>query len=141
MGCTIWSVVAHRSLFDVLLATEDDVTAQWVDVVGSLPAEWWEKWEAWPKYFTGVGPAGQPIEGRWMWSLDRRYEEWVQKPRSEQKGMGTMDAREREAFFAMMRWMLAFKPGDRPSAKEVLETEWMREWALPEYAKVMSLGG
>jgi hypothetical protein len=134
-------MVAHRSLFDVLLATEDDVAAQWVDVVGPLLREWWEKWEAWPKYFTEAGAGGQPIEGRWMWSLDRRYEEWVQKPRSEQQSMGTMDAREREAFFVIMRRMLAFKPGDQPSAKEVLVTEWMRDWALPEYAKVMSLRG
>jgi hypothetical protein len=37
----------------------------------------------------------------------------------------------------MLRWMLAFRPGDRPTAKQVLETEWMREWALPECEKVL----
>ena len=31
-----------------------------------------------------------------------------------------------KAFFAMVCWMLAFKPRDRPTAKEVLETEWIR---------------
>jgi hypothetical protein len=33
--------------------------------------------------------------------------------------------------------MLAFKPWDRPTAKELLDAEWMREWALPECRKVL----
>lgn len=65
-GCTIWAMLAHRSLFDVLLATDDDVAAQWVDVLGPLPAEWWEKWEARSKYFEN---ANQPVEGRLIKSL------------------------------------------------------------------------
>lgn len=46
--------------------------------------------------------------------------------------MTTVEDREKAVFLAMLRRMLAFRPEDRPSAKEVLETEWMREWALPE---------
>ncbi|KAK4149980.1 kinase-like domain-containing protein [Chaetomidium leptoderma] len=135
LGCTTWSLLSQRPLFDVLLATEDDVAAQQVDVLGSLPTEWWDKWEASSNYFTKAGAHGHPIEGRCVWSWDRRFEEWIQNPRLEE-GMATPDGREKEAFFAMVRWMLTFKPGDRPRAKQVLETEWMREWALPECGKV-----
>jgi serine/threonine protein kinase len=129
LGCTIFSLLAHRSLFDVILATEDDVAAQWIDALGPMPAEWWETWEARGKYFT---EDGQPVEGRWAWSLERRFEEWIQEPRRE-KGMAMLDEKEKEALFAMLRWMLAFRPGDRPTAKQVLETE----WALPECEKVL----
>lgn len=115
----------------MVLSTEDDVTAQHVDALGPLPEEWWEKWAGWNKYFTEPGATGRPIEGRWVWSLEERFEEWVQKLRREE-GMATVDDREREAFFKMLRLMLKFKPGDRPTARQVLETEWMREWALPE---------
>ncbi|KAH6641080.1 kinase-like domain-containing protein [Chaetomium tenue] len=132
-GCTIWALLAPRPLLDMFLATDDDVVAQWVDVLGPLPAEWWEKWETRSKYFND---ANQPVEGRWAWSLDQRFEEWVQKLRREE-GMATVDDRERAAFLAMLRWMLAFRPEERPSAKEVLETEWMREWALPEYERTV----
>ncbi|KAK4040830.1 kinase domain-protein [Parachaetomium inaequale] len=143
LGCTVWALLAHRSLFDALwLASEDNVAAQWVDVVGvgCLPAEWWGVWEAWPKYFTEVGPGRQPVGGRRAWSLGRRYEEWVVEPRRE-RGLATMGDGEREAFLGMVRGMLAFQPRDRLSAKEVLEMEWMREWAMPEYVKGLSLGG
>lgn len=135
LGCTIWSLLAHRSLFDVLLATEDDVTAQQIDVLGPLPDEWWEKWEARSKYFAENGQ--QPAEGRSVWSWERRFEQWIQEPRRD-KGMATLDGKEKEAFAAMMRWMLQFRPRDRPSAKEVLETEWMRAWALPECEELWS---
>ncbi|KAL2018976.1 hypothetical protein VTK56DRAFT_10201 [Thermocarpiscus australiensis] len=132
LGCTIWAMLSHRSLFDGnFLATDDDVLAQQVDVLGPLPAEWWEKWEGRFKKFT---EAGQPLEGRSVWTSNRRFDEWIQQPRHD-KEMATLEQKEREAFSAMIRWMLSFKPGDRPSAKEVLETEWMRNWALPEFEK------
>ncbi|SPQ21530.1 f2e24157-8dd7-4505-936f-959e878438f3 [Thermothielavioides terrestris] len=134
LGCTIWSLLAHRSLFDVLLATEDDVTAQQIDVLGPLPDEWWDKWEARSKYFA---ENATPVEGRCVWSWERRFEQWIQEPRRD-KGMATLDEKEREAFAAMVRWMLQFRPGDRPSAKEVLQTEWMRTWALPECEEIWS---
>ncbi|KAJ5209629.1 hypothetical protein N7449_004008 [Penicillium cf. viridicatum] len=36
----------------------------------------------------------------------------------------------------MLRSMLSFEPANRPSAQEVLDSEWMVEWALPEYEKI-----
>ncbi|OJJ42919.1 hypothetical protein ASPZODRAFT_161917 [Penicilliopsis zonata CBS 506.65] len=62
------------------------------------------------------------------------FEWWksVQQPRRK-RGIPSLDAREREAFFHMLRSMLAFRPGDRPTTKQILESEWMVKWALPEY--------
>jgi len=137
LGCTIWALVANRPLVEMVLSTKDDVTAQHVDALGPLPDEWWEKWGVWNEYFTEPGAAGRPIEGRWAWSLEDRFEGWAQKLRREE-GMATLDDSEREAFLEMVRWMLRFKPGDRPSAKQVLETEWMREWALPERERLLN---
>ena len=137
LGCTIWALVANRPLVEMVLSTKDDVTAQHVDALGRLPDEWWEKWGVWNEYFTEPGAAGRPIEGRWAWSLEDRFEGWAQKLRREE-GMATLDDSEREAFLEMVRWMLRFKPGDRPSAKQVLETEWMREWALPERERLLN---
>lgn len=38
-------------------------------------------------------------------------------------------------FFEMIIGMLVFKSGDRLSASQVLRTEWMRKWAIPEAEK------
>lgn len=48
---------------------------------------------------------------------------------------------EKKAIFEMVRGTLKFSPSDRMSAQQVLETEWMREWAIPEAEKTWRTGG
>lgn len=38
----------------------------------------------------------------------------------------------------MLRSMLSFRPENWPTAKQVLESEWMVKWALPESEKIRS---
>ncbi|KAM5357520.1 hypothetical protein ACJZ2D_016182 [Fusarium nematophilum] len=131
LGCTIWAILGQRSFLDSFLITQDDATGDQVDALGPLPPEWWAKWEARPERFT---EDGQPKEGRSAWSWDQRFKDSIQRPRRD-KGMETLSEKERDALFEMVRWMLAFRPSDRPSAKQVLETAWMRDWAIPECDK------
>lgn len=70
-----------------------------------------------------------------MWLWDQRFEDSIQEHRH-RMGMATLGVEERDAFFTMMRWMLKLKPNDRPTAKQVLETDWMRYWVLPDCEKI-----
>ncbi len=36
----------------------------------------------------------------------------------------------------MLRPMLLFRPENRPTTQQILESEWMLKWALPEYGKI-----
>lgn len=108
------------------------MTCEHVDTLGMLPHEWWRRWEARRLRFT---EEGKPINRDPFRSWDDRFEDSVQQPRRD-SGMSSIDAGEREAFFDMLRPMLSFRPGNRPSTKQILESEWMREWALPEYGKI-----
>lgn len=45
---------------------------------------------------------------------------------------GVLDTQERAAFLGLMRRMLVFHPQDRISAKEVLESEWVMDWVMPD---------
>jgi serine/threonine protein kinase len=47
--------------------------------------------------------------------------------------MGEFDKDEAAAILALMRQMLAFRPEERPTAEEVLKSEWMAKWALPDF--------
>lgn len=38
---------------------------------------------------------------------------------------------ERVAFLEFIRAVLKISPGDRPTARQVLDLKWMREYALP----------
>ncbi|CAI7640373.1 unnamed protein product [Penicillium discolor] len=136
VACTIWSIIAQRPLFEGFLATEDDMTCEHVDTLGVLPPEWWKRWEARQTKFT---EDGKPINRAYDYfrSWDNRFEDSVEKPRRD-KGIPSFDAKERDAIFDMLRPMLSFRPEDRPTTKQILQSEWMVKWALPEYGKIQN---
>jgi hypothetical protein len=45
--------------------------------------------------------------------------------------MAEMDKEKNQAFLALMRSMLAFRPDDRVPAQPVLESSWVQKWAKP----------
>jgi serine/threonine protein kinase len=131
LACTIWSIITQRPLFEGFLATEDDITCEQVDTLGVLPTEWWRKWEARHDKFS---EDGMPLNRNPFRSWADRFEDSVQQPRRH-SGMPLFDARKRAAIFDMLRAMLSFRPENRPNTQQILESEWMVKWALPEYGK------
>ncbi|KAE8349447.1 kinase-like domain-containing protein [Aspergillus coremiiformis] len=136
LACTIWAIIAQRPLFEGFLATEDDMTCEHVDTLGPLPPEWWKRWEARRHKFT---EDGMPINRNPFRSWGDRFEDSVQQPRRD-SGMPSFDAKERDAIFDMLRPMLSFRPENRTTTKQILESEWMVKWALPEYEKIRKYG-
>lgn len=134
LACAIWSILRQRPLFDPWFANSDDLTRWQVDAFGILPPEWWVLWEARGKWFDDNGVPLENREG--VYSLEDRFRFSTQEPR-QKEGMGLFEQDEEEAFFAMLRSMLRYKPRDRSTAGEVLESEWMRKWAMPEYKKIL----
>ncbi|KAJ5353475.1 kinase-like protein [Penicillium brevicompactum] len=132
LACTMWSIIAQRPLFEGWFATEDDITCENVDALGVLPPEWWKRWEARGLKFT---EDGRPINRSHVRSWGDRFEDSVQEPR-QKEGLPSLDAKESQAFFDMLRPMLSFRPENRPTTKQILDSEWMRKWALPEYEKI-----
>ncbi|KAG7140649.1 hypothetical protein HYQ45_002602 [Verticillium longisporum] len=108
----------------------DEITAQQVHLQGPFPSEWWDRWDQRAKWFDQTGrPLSNDCD---IWSWDRRFEQWIQEPR-ESCGMEVVTEEEKGALFEMLKRMLAWRPGERPSAEEVLGMPWMRKWGLPAY--------
>ncbi|KAH7194589.1 kinase-like domain-containing protein [Fusarium oxysporum] len=120
---------AHRSLIDGIIASQDDITAQQVHLQGIPPPEWWDKRSKW---FDNKGQALSNEQDIWSW--DRRFRQWIQEPRKSE-GMETINSEEAAALLDLLKRMLAWKPENRPQAQQVLESGWMKEWALPAYNK------
>ncbi|KAL4780669.1 kinase domain-containing protein [Aspergillus varians] len=136
LACTIWDIVGQSPLFEGFLADEDDITREQVDALGILPLEWWDKWDARRNKFSVDGkPMNRALSRGSFRSWDDRFEDSVQEPRRVE-GMAMFEPAERDALFEMLRLMLTFRPGGRPSAREVLASEWMVKWALPEAERV-----
>ncbi|KAI0424810.1 kinase-like domain-containing protein [Xylaria sp. FL1042] len=100
IGCVIFELLGHRSLIDESLASSDEITAQQAQLQGPMLPEWCNHWEERSKWFDDVGrPLGDECI---VWSWDR----WFEELREEEKA----------ALLDLLRWMLAWKPKERPSA-------------------------
>ncbi|KAJ5934359.1 hypothetical protein N7466_003906 [Penicillium verhagenii] len=135
LGCSLWSIIGQSSLFDGILVTEDSITCEQLDALGMLPPEWWLKWEGRHSRFTEDGKRINLDDYR---SWEDRFEQHMQEPR-QKKGMALIGSVERDAIFKMLKPMLNFRPEDRSTAKQILESEWMVKWALPEYEKIRNI--
>ncbi|KAK2731591.1 protein kinase domain-containing protein [Colletotrichum kahawae] len=131
LGCVIWAILGVRPFLSIWLFGPDGVTADQVDALGLMPDDWWETWEGRSKRFS---ENGKPKEGREVCTFDQRFEDGIQEPRR-REGMEAMNDLERDALFKMIRGMLVFKPGGRLDAEQVLQSDWMRTWAIPEAEK------
>lgn len=68
---------------------------------------------------------GAPLEDReGVYSLEDRFRFSTQEPR-QKEGMEMFDQEAQGALLAMLRSMLEYKPEERATAAEVLESEWM----------------
>lgn len=132
LSCLIFELFAHRSLIDGIIAPQDDITAQQVHLQGIPPPEWWEKWDKRSKWFDSKGQAlGNERD---IWSWDRRFTQWIQEPRKSED-METLNSEEAATLLDLLRRMLAWKPENRPQAQQILESGWVKDWALPAYNK------
>lgn len=150
MACTIWAIIAQKSLFYGFFSSQNYIIREQIDALGMIPPEWWHRWEAKGLWFTEAGkpiqeipkrpkgyelPEDEPRLDRPTRSLEVRFEDTVQEPRRTE-GMEPFGDEERDALFAMLRAMLSYYPESRITAKEVLQSEWMTRWALPAYEKM-----
>lgn len=137
LACTIWEIFTDNRLFEPFFASRDDITAEQVIVLGKLPPELWEKWEARHKYFTETGEYINPNRKLSSVSWEDRFEKHIQSTWREH-GVAGFGEEEKAAFLDMMRSMLSFQPEKRVTIQGVLNSEWMRRWALPSYEKPRS---
>lgn len=133
LACTIWSILGLRPLFEPYLTDDDDMARGHVDALGVLPPEWWHQWDVRRKWFDDNGT---PLDQREdAYSLDDRFENRTQRARRREV-MIPFEEDKKDALLAMLRSMMRYKPEDRITAAEALETEWMKKWAIPEYEKI-----
>ena len=133
---TMWKVLGTLTSISVEVFDPEEIVVQWIDLFGPLPTIWWDSWEAKSRYFE---TDGRPKEGREVWGpLEKTFEDTVQRYRRE-GDHGVYGTEEQKAILDLMRCMLALKPEDRPSAQDVMESEWMVRWGLPDLERAESV--
>jgi serine/threonine protein kinase len=132
LACAVFAIMGEQSLFDYWNLNEDRVLQEYVDTLGYLPEEWWAGWANRHKYFDNQL---QRVDGHPRRLLNDRLEDSIQEPRRKNK-MAEMGEEEKQAFLELMRSMLTFQPDDRPSAQQVLESNWVQKWAMPAFESI-----
>ncbi|KAJ5165126.1 uncharacterized protein N7500_006956 [Penicillium coprophilum] len=130
LATAIWEIIGMKAIFSTELVGEDKIAAQHVDVLGPMPSEWWQHWEGRARFFNDDGtPKESYMENKWP-PLEESFETGVQKWR--QRVGDEIEEEEKVAFLDLMRRMLSFRPEERPTVEEVLMSDWMVSWALPD---------
>ncbi|GKZ27064.1 hypothetical protein AbraIFM66951_004546 [Aspergillus brasiliensis] len=128
LAFAIWEIIGMQPIFSTAFATADELVSQQIDVLGPLPSSWWMHWQERNHFFDDDG---HPKEGRFVWpGIELAFEECAQKFR--RKRGSDFDKEEATAIIDLMRRMLVFRPEERPTVQEVLQSDWMVKWALPE---------
>lgn len=130
LACTLWDILGQRSLFEGIYPSSNWMLKEHVDALGKMPRDWWQKWEERGRWFSEDAKRTSG-EGR---SLDSRFYDSIQEPRRE-SAMEEIGEAERTALLTMIRGMLAFRPSERLTATDIMESEWMVRWALPVLGK------
>ncbi|KAF2872815.1 kinase-like domain-containing protein [Massariosphaeria phaeospora] len=136
LGTAIWEILGMKFIFSES-ETQDEIVAQQIDVLGShnFPERWRKQWERLgeeQKYAKGAIPQ-RPTSDRDTWpSLEIAFEEFVQEYRRKREAAGTFEEEETRAILELVRGMLRFRPEERLTIDEVLRSEWMVKWALPQ---------
>lgn len=133
LATAIWDIIGMKSMFSTSWVTEDEIASQHIDVLGPIPSDWWLRWEGRSQFFLENGQSTE-FHRRNKWPpLETLFEDCVQKWR--RKNGSEIGEDEKAAFLNLMRRMLVFRPEERPTANEVLQSEWMVKWGLPEYER------
>ena len=121
--------MGQRPLFETWFPNEDRILEEHVDTLGYMPEDWWASWANRHQCFNDQL---QRVDGSPHRLLEDRLEDSIQEPRK-QAEMAEMDEEEKQAFLVLLRSMLSFRPDDRPSAQQVLESNWVQKWAGPAF--------
>ncbi|CAN8105061.1 unnamed protein product [Discula destructiva] len=136
LATAIWEILGMKFIFSQS-EPQDESVAQHLDVLGSqkFPESWREQWErpAAQEEHADVTMPRKATYEREIWpKLEVAFEEFVQKYRRKWGTVGIFEEEEARAILELMRGMLKFRPEERLTVDEVLESEWMVKWALPQ---------
>jgi len=135
LACTMWEILGDRSIFDPWDASRHEILLDQVEVLGKLPDRWWSAWDTRDQCFDEEGLTNIQENRRLsasgiMAALEERYEWCIGEPRRRMK-METLEKGEKEAFLAMIKTMLVYCPSERATIQGVIDSEWMKKWAMP----------
>jgi len=138
LAIALWDLLGMRVIFSDSEGPSE-IIAEHIDALGMqvFPAKWLDLWNSARTASSDplIPRRSKGIRNAWPPPLEKAFEEFVQAHRKKRPHLGLIGAEEAHVFLDMVRRMLTFDPEERLTTRQVLETEWMIKWALPELEK------
>ncbi|OTB17492.1 hypothetical protein K445DRAFT_57441 [Daldinia sp. EC12] len=136
LACSIWNLLGERPLFGHSWEDSRSTRIAQVDHLGpsGMPSSWWDNWKDRSSYYTEAHDP-LPDHAKYIESWDTKFGEYIQYGLGA-AGYPKISPKEKKAIINMLQPMLTWKPEDRCTASQVLKSEWMTQWVLPEYQKL-----
>lgn len=137
LGLAIWEILGMKFIFSES-EPQDEITAQQLEVLGDhhFPESWRKLWErsceGEEESSHNLIPRRPTFAREAAPCLEDAFEQFVQKYRRKREAVGLFEEEEIPAILDLMRGMLKFRPEERMKMDDVLNSEWMVKWALPE---------
>ncbi|RAL16730.1 kinase-like protein [Aspergillus homomorphus CBS 101889] len=137
LGVSLYEVLGERPLFETFAWDRDDIVAEMVNTLGHPPSRGWNAWAKRSEFFEDDGswvadfrristPVFRRLRRR-LWDMGRGETELLCE--------WDVAAGEFRALGELLQAMLAFEPAERPSADQLLRSEYMVKWALTRVAE------
>ncbi|KAM5433470.1 hypothetical protein MferCBS31731_007107 [Microsporum ferrugineum] len=137
LGVVLYDAVGERPLFETFAWDPDDIIAEMVNTLGEPPMRWWHAWANRSEFFNP--------DGSWITNFRRISTPEFRRLHKRMWDMGRGETPETcewdvaggelRALEDMLRAMLKFEPAERPTAKQLLTSEYMVKWALPAWER------
>ncbi|KXX82331.1 Protein kinase dsk1 [Madurella mycetomatis] len=144
LGVSLYEILGERPLFETFSCDRDDILADMISTLGTPPARWWDRWANRGEFFEPDGswkrggikriytPVFRRLHQR-MWDMGRG-----ETPETCQ---WDVQGGEMRALEEMLRGMLAFEPGERLTAEQLVRCEYMVRWAFPAWERQQARKG
>ncbi|EFW21411.1 hypothetical protein D8B26_001614 [Coccidioides posadasii str. Silveira] len=139
LGVVLYDAMGERPLFETFSWDPDDIIAEMVNTLGQLPARWWGSWTNRSEFFN--------LDGSWITNFQRIGTPVFRRLHQRMWDMGRGETPETcewdvaggelKALEDMLRAMMAFEPVERPTAKQLMMSEYMVKWAMPAWQRQM----
>lgn len=139
LGVILYDAVGERPLFETFAWDPDDIIAEMVNTLGQLPVRWWDSWNNRSEFFNP--------DGSWITNFQRISTPVFRRLHKRMWDMGRGETPEScewdvaggelKALEDMLRAMMTFEPAERPTAKQLLTSEYMVKWAMPAWQRQM----
>ena len=136
LGCTLFEIVGVGPLFWTF-AGKDGFIRDMVDVLGPLPGPWWKRWEPREKFFT---EDGRRVQGNEYPPPTLEYRLSRLRSYGTPAETSAVSKAEAASLKALLSVMLVYKPSERVSLQEVLNSDYMKNWAEPALVEALGKG-